>query len=80
MNKGTSYKEVGTSVGLKGERLELYVWYMETRWKEEEGLHCATYYAEEWAQRFLRGDEFACSDGEGERLLKIAEKQRRNHE
>ncbi len=65
-----TFREVGIKNGLEGQMLERYIWYMLTRWKDEEETQCQTGYASEWANRFKYGDEFACSDLEGQQILK----------
>jgi hypothetical protein len=64
-----TYLEVGVSKGLIGKRLKLYVAYMHARWSKEESLQCSTGYADEWANRFLCGDEYCCSDLFGQEIL-----------
>lgn len=65
----TTYEQVAQSIGLIGNRRQLYCDYMCARWAGEESQHCATGYAQEWAERFLGGWEYSASDGGGKALL-----------
>ncbi|KKN19984.1 hypothetical protein LCGC14_0940370 [marine sediment metagenome] len=64
-----TFIDVGAKEGLEGKILERYVEYMLKRWKEREEIQCRTGYAAEWAQRFKGGDEYMCSDSEGQAIL-----------
>lgn len=64
-----TFDEVGRATGLDGITLKRYVTYMERRWKAQEQLQCQTGYAQEWAERFKGGDEYACSDVDGQSIL-----------
>ena len=67
----TTYKEVAEHIGLTGDVKERYLKYMKARWgePEDESIKCRVGYAEEWALRFKDGDEFNCSDAEGQQIL-----------
>ena len=65
----TTYLEVGIARGLKYKRLKLYIAYMKKRWDKQEKQNVDTGYAEEWADRFLSGNEYTCSDLGGQALL-----------
>lgn len=71
----TTYLEVGIAKGLIRKRLKLYVAYMKKRWNNQEKMQVATGYAEEWAERFLRNDEYNCSDFVGKALLDQLDKE-----
>ena len=66
-----TYEGVADSIGLHGWTRDKYVMYMKKRWgsrgKEIENCRCG--YAKEWANRFRRKEEYACSDSEGKRIL-----------
>lgn len=67
-----TYEEVGKSVGLTGNTLKRYVYYMKARWANNESQQCNEKdgYAKEWALRFKGGIEFAKSDILGQSLLR----------
>jgi len=66
---GENFKDIGEKIKLDEETLKIYVWYMESRWKDKEQQMCKDGYAGEWAFRFLRKIEFSSSDIKGMRLL-----------
>lgn len=47
--------------------------YMRIRWIDEEELQCQVGYASEWAERFLVGREYECSDRKGQAILRRME-------
>ena len=64
-----SFREVAEWYGLKGDMADRYVAYMQARWSNEQEIQCKTGYAGEWAQRFLAGEEYNCSDSIGKEVL-----------
>lgn len=64
-----TFKEVGESIGLTDDRLDIYVAYMRRRWADTEEQKCWDGYALEWAERFIHNVEFVCSDIIGQRIL-----------
>lgn len=67
--KATTFEGVAKEEKLEGNIKNRFIRYMRTRWANEEHTQCVTGYANEWAQRFLNGSEYACSDTSGQRLL-----------
>lgn len=65
-----TYKEVGIKAGLRDNQFNLYVDYMNKRWKDSETQKCMDGYAQEWAERFKNNSEWECSDIEGQLVLK----------
>lgn len=66
----TTYEEVAASAGLSSCKTRRFLRYMRGRsWHNEEASQCATGYAREWAERFLRGIEYEMPDEEGQALL-----------
>jgi hypothetical protein len=70
--KCETYFDVAKRDGLTGRTAERFVLYMSKRWgdKKDERIKCLCGYASEWAGRFARGDEYACSDMHGQAVLK----------
>ena len=65
-----TYEEVAKTVGLGESASRRYVNYMRKRWASEEDVHCAVGYAQEWAERFKVGIEYAASDSIGQAILR----------
>jgi hypothetical protein len=65
----TTYDQVAKKVGLTGNTRSRYLRYMRWRWHEEERSNCLYGYAEEWALRFSRGEEWFASDETGHDIL-----------
>ena len=65
-----TYEEVADKKGLAGRIKTRYVLYMRARWADEEKIQCQTGYAGEWADRFLSGNEYGCSDSIGQSVLR----------
>ena len=74
MNQLSNYEEVADAVQLDERTKPRFIRYMRTRWAKEEKLQCATGYTLEWARRFEHGDEFACSDFNGQMVLEAISK------
>ena len=64
-----TYEEVATAYKMQDKMKSRYVEYMKTRWADSEGVKCQVGYAQEWAERFLHGIEFGCSDSTGQAIL-----------
>jgi len=69
-----TYEEVAEKKGMLARMKARYVLYMRARWADEEKTQCQFGYAEEWADRFLSGDEYGCSDGIGQSVLRDIDK------
>ena len=69
------YEDIAKETGLTDQTAKRFVDYMRARWgdPEDERTKCRYGYAGEWALRFQSGDEFNCSDSEGQRILKTLE-------
>jgi len=65
-----SYEEIAERSKMPSGLKARYVLYMRTRWEKEEDTQCKTGYAREWAERFLSGSEYECSDSIGQAVLK----------
>ena len=65
----TTYEQVAKKVGLTGKTRSRYLRYMRMRWHDEELGNCLYGYAEEWALRFSREEEWCFSDSEGQEVL-----------
>ena len=69
-NKGNTFNEVADRKGLVGSMKTRFVKYMTIRWGRNESTQCQSWYADEWADRFLGGDEYNMSDSIGQEILK----------
>ena len=72
-----NYNEVANAYGMSDPMRTKFLKYMKARWGEpetEEG-HCMVGYAQEWADRFIRGVEFGCSDRTGQAILNAMAKE-----
>jgi len=71
-----TYEEVADKAGLKGLTRSRFLVYMSRRWGDlqDEAIKCQVGYASEWAERFLSGIEYNCSDNVGQSVLKDIDK------
>jgi len=71
-NENKTYNKIAEANNMPEPMKTRYIAYMRLRWgnPEDEELKCQVGYAQEWADRFLEGIEYECSDIEGQRILK----------
>jgi len=69
-----TYEEVATVYQMDDIMKSRFITYMKTRWTDTEEQKCSDGYAQEWANRFIQGLEFACSDSTGQAILKAMSK------
>lgn len=70
-----TFEEVAEKIGLSEETTARYLKYMKARWADQEGLQCATGYAQEWAIRFQDRREYSASDSTGIAVLRTIDKE-----
>lgn len=64
-----TYEQIADECKLNNRQREMFLKYMNIRWKNTEQMNCKSGYAFEWAMRFKNGTAYDVSDSEGQAIL-----------